>query len=315
MKQDFLCVALISFAADAWTQNNLQQLTTTVATRTHDPWDLNKNIWSHTNYKTSNADKPVIDFQAIENWMVVGPETDIAISPDGTCFAYTIQNSLRRTRDTLVIQSVTGFWRQLFPDASPGFFSADSRQYIFQHKKNICFLQTGTSQPRMIEGVTFWQQPPGDRGEWLAYLLKNQEGTLVLQNLLTEKEKRFEGVAAFSFDPGGIWCTIQLNNPARELVIYNLLAAKEQHFRWVANYSFNSSGQALVIKTNEKTTTDYQTAKLTNISAGIPAGQLGAGKGMDDYYQHPVEKTRVVAGNRNVHTPTTIGKEGLVAAI
>lgn len=250
MRQVILYTALLCYATGSFAQNNFRQPMPATASQPNDPWDLTKNVWSHTNYKTGKADKPVIDFEAIENWQTIGSDNDVAISSDGKYFAYSIQSSLNYTRDTIVVQSTMTSWRQAFAGARPGFFSADNRRYVFQDKDNLCFLQAGTDQLRMAEGVASHQQPPGSKGEWLAYQLKNKEATLVLENLLNEKTKRFDGVSAYSFDPSGTWLAVQLNNAAKELVICNLATGKEQRFASVAGFSFDAHGQVLVVKTN-----------------------------------------------------------------
>ena len=227
----------------------------------NNPWDLNKYIWSQTHPALSKGDKSILDFDAIENWMKVGPDEDLSISQDGKYFSYTMQHGLWRSkRDTVIVQSADNSWRRSFAGANPGFFSGDSKQYIFQDKEVLCFLQVGSDQLRCVKAIASYQQPNNSKGEWLAYQLKSSDATLVLEHLSTGTEKRFNGIAGYSFDNSGEWLACQLSNEAKELLIYNLAANKTQTFQSVADYSFSAGGKALVLKTTTKTNNGTITA-------------------------------------------------------
>ena len=72
-------------------QSSANSITTNVSkTSENDRWDLNKYVWSHTHSKTSKNDKPVLDFDAIDNWESLSDD-NISISPDGSYFAYGIE--------------------------------------------------------------------------------------------------------------------------------------------------------------------------------------------------------------------------------
>lgn len=224
-------------------------------------WDVNKYVWSHTNYKTGKADKPVLDFEAIEHWRSLGSDKDLSISPDGRFFAYSVKNShLNPQADSIVVQAVQGNWRRAYPGAALGFFSGDSRQYIFQSNDELIFLQIGDSQTSSVKGIVNYQLPEGGIHEWLAYLLKGSDRCLVVKNLLTAKEKRFSGVSSFAFHKSGRWLACQLKNETNDLLLYRLGIGDEQDFPGVLDYKFDESGQVLILKTEEKSTTGRITA-------------------------------------------------------
>jgi dienelactone hydrolase len=251
MKQLFLLVAMISCTTFAWTQNSFQETQPIASSPPNAPWDLHKYVWSHTHPLPTKGDKPILDFNAIENVTILAD--DLSISPDGKYLAYRVQHASRGKRDTLIVQATIGSWRQSFTSASLGFFSANSQQFIFQDKDNLCFLKVGDKQPPVVQEIDSYKSPQNDKGKWLAYQLKNKEATLILQDLLTETKKRFDNVANYEFDKNGIWLACQINNEKKELVLYNLSTKKELHFQSIVNFSFNSGGQSLVVKTTEKT--------------------------------------------------------------
>src|SRR5688572_30390056 len=74
------------------------------------PRDLNKYVNSHVQADYGKGDKPLLDFQAIENWRSVGIDDDIAISRDGKYVAYSIRNNIYRDRDSIIVQTVSGYW-------------------------------------------------------------------------------------------------------------------------------------------------------------------------------------------------------------
>src|SRR5688572_886489 len=75
----------------------------------NEKWGLDNHIWSHTRYKINKNDKPVIDFDAIENWVSLSSDpSDITISSDGNYFAYVVENFKNRKLDTLIISAMNG---------------------------------------------------------------------------------------------------------------------------------------------------------------------------------------------------------------
>jgi dienelactone hydrolase len=238
---------LFSFAQNTSSLNVATQPTVSEA------WCLHKYVWSHDHYRIRENDKAVIDFEAIDNWENVNDE-DLSISPNGSYFAYgTFRgHAFWKEHETMVVKSTTNSWQHSFEGATPGFFSADSRQYIFKQKDNLCFLQVGSEQPRCVKSVASYKQPTGQKVEWVAYQLKNPDSTLVLEHLGTGMEKRFKSVSNYEFDAAAKWLVCQLKGEAKELLIYNLATGKEQHFQSVVGYAWKADGKILVLKTIEK---------------------------------------------------------------
>lgn len=151
---------------------------------------------------SSKLDKPIIDSIAIKRWISLGNNYDLAISNDGQYFAYfTLYPATGKK--TLIVQSASNAWKKEFPDASPGQFSKDSKQYFFRLKDTLYFLLLGTQHSKYISGVADYGQPDAAKGEWLAWQLTNNPGQLVLHDLLTGKEQYYNSVTSFTFGRAG----------------------------------------------------------------------------------------------------------------
>jgi dipeptidyl aminopeptidase/acylaminoacyl peptidase len=215
-------------------------------------WDINKYVWSHTHMATSKGDKPALDYNALDNYIQL--DFTLSISPDGKYFTYgTYKGSLFEKRDeTLIVQSTADSWQRSYLSAKPGFFSADSKQYVFQQANNLCFLQTGSDQIRNVKQVASCKQSPKEAPKWVAYQLKNNRATLILENLLSGQTKNIENISSYDFDKSGKWLTCQLKTDDKELIIYNLESGSERHFSFVDTYALSNNGESLVINTLAK---------------------------------------------------------------
>jgi dipeptidyl aminopeptidase/acylaminoacyl peptidase len=238
MKPILLYGILLISVIITYGQNSVQLPNTTSTAPKDNRWSINEYIWSHTNPQPTKKDKPILDFEAIDNWISLSSQ-GVSISSNGMYFVYGIQNNLKQRLDTVVIQSTLNDWRAVLSgDAQPGFFSADSRQYIFQDKAGLCFLLTGSYTRRYAKNIESYKTD--GKKEWVAYRLSNSDSSLVLLNLATGKEKRVSEVVAYNFDGTGSWLVCQLKD--KQVVLQNLTSGKEMKFDNVANYSFDGSG-------------------------------------------------------------------------
>lgn len=254
MKQVIYLLLLFSYAISLPAQNSFRP-TAPVAGSSPSPsdrWDLSKYVWSHTHAIHSQKDKPILDFEAIDQWKTTGPDEDFSISPDAQYFAYSIQSSRTGARDSLIVQATTGSWRQAFPGATPGFFSGDNKLYVFLDKQDLCFLQPGTNHIEKIPDVVAWQQPLYSKGEWIAYQIQQPVATVVLYHLPIRKKYTFENATSYFFDESDTWLACQLNNTAKELVLHHMQTGEQQRFPSVSAYSFAPNGQSMVLQTIEK---------------------------------------------------------------
>jgi dipeptidyl aminopeptidase/acylaminoacyl peptidase len=229
-------------------------------------WDLNQHVWSHMHLLSH--DKPVLDFDAMDNWMRLSGDEDLSISADGKYVAYGIQrgiDELSKRLDSIIIQATDNSWRKAFGGGKPGFFSADSKLYVFDSLQGVCFLSVGSNSLEYIRDVISYKLPPRGKNEFFAYLLKNNE--LVLKDLVTQKSKHFSDVSIYDFDPSGQWITYRLKNDLGAFVICNVRSQHEMRFVGISAYKFDQTGMSLLLKSLKKVDNETITAiEIANLS-------------------------------------------------
>src|SRR5688500_1983447 len=83
----------------------------------NDRLNLEQYLWGYSKNNARKSEKSLIDFNAINNWRVLGDY--LAVSDDGKFFAYTINKPTGtrywfRRLDSLVVQSTRTGWRMAF---------------------------------------------------------------------------------------------------------------------------------------------------------------------------------------------------------
>jgi len=244
--------------------------------------------WSQKQIQISYTGKPFIDSTAIVNWPWLGLSK---ISDDGKFCMYSIENQPVESH-TLIIKSTEKNWKKEFVNAEDGFFSPDSRKFIFQSKDTLSFLMLGSDHLSYVTEVNSYKQISHQKDGWLAYLLNNNTQELVLQNMLSGKETCFPGVTNYTFGPGGKSLLIQSHdkNGLLQLQWVNLSKTTVRTI-WptknrmdkqpsITSYGFDDAGRQLLFMTADTTLwyyrDDMQAAvmKLNNKDSIIPKGLL-----------------------------------------
>ncbi|WP_166437132.1 alpha/beta hydrolase family protein [Niastella caeni] len=237
---------LLGINSNVLAQNNAILVNKNVQGKADERWNLGRFVWSHTHQLSSQLGKPILDFNAIDNWVSFPVGKNVTISPDGQYIAYGVSTNRLGEVDSIVLQSTISGWRQSLGGSVNGFFSADSKLYFCQDKEELCFMALGNDRPRKVKDVLSYHVPLNGnlsgKNEWIAYQLKNKD--VVLQNLLTGIEKRFSGVVDYGFDRTGKCLAYQLSND-KELVVYCLSTGIAYRFSFVIGYRFSVSGSAL----------------------------------------------------------------------
>jgi WD40 repeat protein len=263
MKQLFVYFILCLCISFSIAQSSVRSITSnTNATQVlNKGWDLNQHVWSHTHSLPHK--KPLLDFEAMDNWIHLSDDKHLSISPDGKYVAFGIQRGvdpLAQRLDSVVVQATHNSWRMPLAGVKPGFFSADSKLYIYERLQGLSFLQVETNKMQDIQDVASYKLPNSSKKEWLACQLKNKK--LVLRNLVTGTIKNFDSVATFEFDKSGKWLLCRSINKPKELLIYNLHLQQECQLEWVKDYKLDDEGKAMVLQVVEKdgntTTTSLQ---------------------------------------------------------
>ena len=260
MKQIILGAVLVCFTISSSGQNSSVSIKNPSPESLDNRWDINNYLWS--NIPSSSSDKQILDFDGIENWRNIGRGGEVvSINCNGKYFAYNEYKSW--AKDSLVVQSTTGFWRKCFAGAAQGFFSGAGDQYIFQNKDSLCFLKMGDETPHIVPGVVSYKMPLAQKPNWIAYGLRDQ--TVILQNLLDGMKHSLKDVISYDFEADGRKFVYQVNNPQKELVIYDVITGNESRHSNVKKYKFDAAGKALVLYVTKGASEELQ---YENISDG-----------------------------------------------
>jgi dipeptidyl aminopeptidase/acylaminoacyl peptidase len=249
MRVFFLQALFFTATISAYSQKSSNSQNTTIHSNGKNQWDLNSYVWSHTHYQTGKNDKPIIDFDAIDNWE--GLSKYVGISDNGRYFAYSTIKGAGLSfpqPDSLIVQSTNSSWRKLFSGIEKGIFSKDSKQYIFLDKEKLCFLRLGSDLIQSVDGVSSWKVPFNKKNEWLAYELKDSAKTVVLQSLTSKKKETFDSVSNYYFDNSCKWLTCQRSNKAKEVKLYNLQSGLKMQFINVESCAIDKEGKSLCYK-------------------------------------------------------------------
>jgi dipeptidyl aminopeptidase/acylaminoacyl peptidase len=124
------------------------------------------------------------------------------ISNDGKYVIYTYKQDENRS---IIIKSTDGSWEKWIADANTNsaVITANSQFVIVNKKDSLIIISLTKKQDENIVGVQSYRTPQEGRGEWLAYQLSNAERTLVVRNLITEKESRYSFVSEYLFSKDG----------------------------------------------------------------------------------------------------------------
>ncbi|GGH65662.1 hypothetical protein GCM10011379_19030 [Filimonas zeae] len=151
----------------------------------------------------SNAQKKIVDFDAIDNWTSVSRTA--AISGNGKYMVYGI-NKNGKAR-ALRIKAVEGAWNREFVNcpAAGATFTGDSRFVVFKcGKDSLALQQLGLDKVYYLSAVQKWELVGiGDR-ERLVYITYDsaRNPSLVLLHPQTGKSHRIEGVRDFFGNKG-----------------------------------------------------------------------------------------------------------------
>jgi hypothetical protein len=263
MKQIILIlVFFISPVTDIFSQTETVQMKNVSNSSSDYEWDLNKYVWSQTNHDPTQSDKPVINFDIMDNWQSLG--SHVTVSPDGKYFAYDINKGSQyynRASFQIIVQSTDNSWKQvLTPTLTQkefGFFSSDSKQFVYEDQDGLCFLKLGSNELRHVTGLTSYKVPIHERRDpfnkaamWIALFFKSKE--LVLENLSSGEQKRFTNVSSYNFFQEGLsisdrWFICETGSLSKELIIVDLYEDKIHNFPSPKSYSFSQVSQTLLL--------------------------------------------------------------------
>jgi dipeptidyl aminopeptidase/acylaminoacyl peptidase len=218
---------------------------------------------SYSQGQLKTKDKPVIDFQAIADWPVLGGAYQI--SPDGKYVRYSIENQPTGS-STTIVQSTENSWKREYIGISGGIITEDSRRMVWKQGDSLCMLTLGSNEKVDIPHISRYELFIRNKKCWLAYEKTAEDQVLILRDLNSGKEERLPGVGQYQFDSQKrslFWESEKRNgsNTLYDLDFMNLANGRVKAIRLDANipatnWSFNESGNFLLFTTTETSRND-----------------------------------------------------------
>lgn len=166
------------------------------------------------------AQKPPLDFKAIENWQAI--DNEISVTNDGLYFGYlTLHTSIVHLNGgyydgaTFYLRSTkSNDWHLILPGVEKVFFTKDSKQAIFKLPGDtLCILRLGTSEKQLIPNVSDFQFSPAG---WLAYRTKSNLSLLAVINPANMQKKAFTSVGSYNFNHKGDELLLKLSHEDKQ---------------------------------------------------------------------------------------------------
>jgi dienelactone hydrolase len=169
----------------------------------------------------SIVSKPIIDSVAINSWPFFGGY--LKISNDGKYFTYNYSKGLGN-ENILIVSSADTLWQMQFPgaDFATGFFSSDSKSFIFKRMDTLYFVNLHSKAVRKVANVVSIKLPESNTGEWLAYQLKGEEKTTIAFNLLANQHAQFENIDDYFFNKNGSALLLKMSTHKNEYTTTSL---------------------------------------------------------------------------------------------
>jgi len=196
------------------------------------------------------AQKPLVDTSVygFKNFPSLG---GYKLSNDGNFLAYFISNQ-PVGRATLVIKAVNSTWSKeiIVENAANGNFSTDSRFYVFNKcADSVCLLALSNGEEEYINSA----KPCQLFGKWLVYWTSFPGNPLILRDLETGNEQRFEQVSIYKLNKNGSEILITRQSGDKQLTVELVHLDKRERgdtlFRWhgaaARDFTFSADGKKL----------------------------------------------------------------------
>jgi dienelactone hydrolase len=181
--------------------------------------------------------KPPIDLVAMKNWASVSGEK---ISDDGKFVLYYLNNSPIGTRK-LMIQETFGNWKKEIENARLADFALDSKKIIFiKGQDSLCVLELLQKETKYISNISTYKLFDQGKDEWLVFTVKGDNKQLVLKNLKTQREFRFDRANNYWFEKSSKYLIVDELLPGDSTAVVNLLDLETGIIKDILNYHLAS---------------------------------------------------------------------------
>jgi len=166
--------------------------------------------------------KPPIDTDVYDKWPSV---SNGAIGGNGKFVAYSIFNQ-PVGGCTMVVLSVDGKWKRMFPGVEAGQFSPDNRTFVFiSPRKELCLVHLSDTIVECISNVNSFRILGTSQNCSVAFTANDSGQSLTVMNLKNRVKKRIESVKDYTVSEDGAVLIIKTEN--------RKLHDKEQTLTWL----------------------------------------------------------------------------------
>lgn len=178
------------------------------------------------------AQKPAVDFTAIDNWSFV---TRPAITNDGKYALYNTATSQYHASatDKMVIKQIGGNWKKELTGIASASFTADSHTLIgIMPGDSLCLLKLGGATAEYIPSAQGFSLFSFGKQDYLLVRKMFALKEILLKDLQTGKDQVFPGVVDFTVSPNGSKLILHIGGTKEsggqeQLAVYDLLTHKQ----------------------------------------------------------------------------------------
>ena len=196
--------------------------------------------------------KPVLELHELGKWALVSAAS---ISSDGNYVIYGINDPSTST-NLGYVQSLNASWKINIGSGTCQ-FTSDSKYFIYESgKDSLCLIHLIDKDKEYISDVSSFKV--SNDGKWVAYL--NSKRNLTIRNLETKKEKSFDSVNTYFFNPGDNSMLMESVEPggSKSLIVANFSNGSTRTIWKVSNeektdnYIFSQDGKELACIVEKK---------------------------------------------------------------
>jgi dienelactone hydrolase len=193
--------------------------------------------------------KPVIDTSVLGKWPEI---TQSLISNDGAYAMYIVDNKMENS-SALHVLSTFSKWNIEITGVSDNLNFSDNSKYAYfkNDGDSLGIITLGKTSVQYIPNVSYYSLSKNRGQEYLAYLLKDDSSSLVLENLTTFSQTVYTQVRNFLFDRQATKLLLRVGNQkdSIESIVMMDLKTKQKTSIWtgknIGSYIFNEDGTKL----------------------------------------------------------------------
>jgi dienelactone hydrolase len=180
------------------------------------------------------AQKQPLNLEADLTWPSISYQR---ISNDGRYVCYLMGNI--KDGNTLIIKSTETDWtKELGKGTSVGTFSENNRLLLFgKGRDSIGILDIQKQTVDNITNISEYEIAPRENAKWLLYYLKSAEKELIIRDLSTGKEIKYDGITSYSCSPKGNVLLLEKEIQQKNVSVLSYLNLNTGKLSYVGSFS------------------------------------------------------------------------------